>query len=70
MKMSPLNKYYFDKSYIVDKHDPNHDKRNILHTLLVYFGHACVQCQGCKFGVNPRIDSRRFVSTRIHVDSR
>ena len=27
MKISPLNKYYFDKSYIVDKHDPNHDKR-------------------------------------------
>ena len=24
--MSLLNKYYFDKSYIVDKHDPNHEK--------------------------------------------
>ena len=27
MKIAPLNKYYFDKSYIADKHDPNHDKR-------------------------------------------
>ena len=36
MKISPLNmnNYYFDKSYIVDKHDPNHDKRRILHTLM------------------------------------
>ena len=35
MKISPLNKYYFDKlSDIVDKHDPNHDKRRILHTLI------------------------------------
>ena len=34
MKISPLNKYYFDKSYIVDKHDPNHDNRRILHTLI------------------------------------
>ena len=25
MKISPLNKYYFDKSYIVDKHDLKHD---------------------------------------------
>ena len=25
MKSSPLNKYYFDKSYIFDKHDSNHD---------------------------------------------
>ena len=34
MKFSPLNKYYFDKSYIVDKHDPNHDKWRNLHTLI------------------------------------
>ena len=34
MKMSPLNKYYFDNSYMVDKHDPNHDKRRILHSLI------------------------------------
>ena len=25
-------KYYFDESYIVVKHDPNHDNRRILHT--------------------------------------
>ena len=34
MKMSPLNKYYFDESDIVEKHDPNYDKRKILHTLI------------------------------------
>ena len=34
MKISPLNKYYFDQSYIGNKHDPNHDKRRILHTLI------------------------------------
>ena len=34
MEISPLNKYYFEKSYIVDKHDPNHDKRRIFHTLI------------------------------------
>ena len=34
MKMSFLTKYYVDKSYIVDKHDPNHDRRRILHTLI------------------------------------
>ena len=34
MKISPLNKYYFDKSYIVDKHNPYHDKRKYLHTLI------------------------------------
>ena len=34
MKISPLNKNYFDKSYIVDKHDPNHDAIRILHTLI------------------------------------
>ena len=32
MDISPLNLYYFDKSYIADKHDPNHDKRKNLHT--------------------------------------
>ena len=30
MKISPLNKYYFDQIYIVDKHDSIHDKRRIL----------------------------------------
>ena len=34
MKMSLLNMYYFDSSFIVDKHDPNHDKGRILHTLI------------------------------------
>ena len=33
MKMSPLNKNYFDNSF-VDKHDPIHDKKRILHTLI------------------------------------
>ena len=32
--MSPLDKYYFDKSDITDKHDPNHDERRILNTLI------------------------------------
>ena len=31
MKMSPLNKYYFEKSYIVDKHDPNDEEKNLTH---------------------------------------
>ena len=38
MKISPLNKYYFDKSYIVDKHDPNHGNSRILHTLISKIG--------------------------------
>ena len=33
MKISPLNKYYFNKSYIIDIHDPNHYKEEILNTL-------------------------------------
>ena len=34
MKISPLSKYYFDKSSIVDKHDPSHESRqekNLTH---------------------------------------
>ena len=34
MKILPLNKFYFDKRYIVDKHDPIYDKRRIWHTLI------------------------------------
>ena len=31
MKILPLNKYYFDKSYIVDKHDLITTRKNFKH---------------------------------------
>ena len=34
VQLSPLNKYYFDTNFIIAKHDSNHDKRRILHTLI------------------------------------
>ena len=37
MKISPLNKYNVEKSYIVDKHDPNHDKTKKLHPLIFWW---------------------------------
>ena len=56
MEISPLNKYYFEKSYIVDKHDPNHDKRTVLHTLILcvfLVAHVYALIPDWPPGVNP-----------------